>query len=306
MAATPTQPALPANAVFNRVSGTSTSQLTIPSRVNYRNKLLDFFVTNPPSGGYADISVGSRVYMRVPFQVSNSFLIGSPVYKVKGLGFLWYFASELLKDVGYLPDAAEDEDINITLSSGATRIDAYYLQYQTQDVTSHSIKGGSDFPQKPFIDIFTGSSTTVGTGQKILSENEPTGLNLLDNTGRISPTTTYEVYTLVADYVSSGTNNTEYQRLHVFDEEIELYTPLNHEGLLIDETIPANDLRFDLRNQYYFRQDKPYLWQPSHKMNLLVDVAAVTGTGSPLYVYLLGLKTKTGVATGGTATAGGA
>lgn len=300
MVANPPQPSALPSGTFNRISGSSTTQLTIPSRVNYRNKLLDFFVVSPPAGGYADISVGSRVYMRVPFQVANSFLVGAPQYKVTGLGFLWYFTNRIIGDVGYLPDAAEDEDIAITLSGAATRIDAYYIQYQTQDVGSHEIKGGSDYPQKPFIDVLSGSSTTVALSQKILTENMPTGINLLDNTGRIAPTTTFEMYTMIADYVSSGTNYTEYSRLHVYDEETELFTPLNHEGLLIDETIPANDLRFDLRNQYYFSQGKPYQWLPNHKLNLLVDVAAVTGTGSTLYVYLLGLKTRTQTApTGG-------
>ncbi len=297
----PTTSALP-NGTFNRISGSSGSQLTIPSRVGHRNKLLDFFVVNPPVGGYADISVGSRVYMRVPFQVANSFIVSPPQTKPKGLGFLWYLASEIIGDVGYLPDAAQDEDINIQLSSAATRIDAYYIQYQAQDVSSHEIKGGSDYPQKPFIDVLSGASTTVALAQKILNENMPTGLNLLDNTGRIAPTTTFEMYTMIADYVSSGANYTEYARLHVFDEEVELFTPLNHEGLLIDETIPANDLRFDLRYQSYFRADKPYLWQPNHKLNLLVDVSAVTGTGSTLYVYLVGLKTR--VAAGATAPTG--
>ncbi|MEM3829158.1 MAG: hypothetical protein QXP36_08100, partial [Conexivisphaerales archaeon] len=211
--------------VFNRITGQSGTQLVIPNRVNYRNKLIDLFVTGVPAGSYADIYVGSRVYMRFPYQVSYTAFLNPPSAKYDGLGGFAYFIKKILRDESLYPNAAEDEEIVINLSAAAGEIDAYYLQCQGGDVTSHTVPGGSDYPTKPFIDIFAYTATSAGAGQQITTEVVPTGLALLDSNRRISPTKQFILYSLVADYVSSGTNYTTYNRLHVYDEENELFTP---------------------------------------------------------------------------------
>ncbi len=278
--------------VFNRITGQSTTQLTINNRVNYRNKLIDLFVTGAPSGGYADIYVGSRVYMRLPFQVANTNIVNSPEYKFAGLGPLWYILNNVLKNPALAPNAAEDEPIVINLSAAATQIDAYYLQCKGGDVTSHNIPGGSDYSEKPFIDIFTYSASAAGSGQLITQEVVPTGLNLLDSNRRISPTVEFDLYTLIADYVSSGTNYTEYSRLHIFDEEDELFTPLDHSGLSIDYVKGTSDLMYNYYQNNYFVVNPPYTFKPNHLVSLLTDVAAITGTGSTLYLYLIGIRRR--------------
>lgn len=284
---------------FNRITGQSTTQLIINNRVNYRNKLIDLFVTGAPSAGYADIYVGSRVYMRFPFQVANSLLTSSPSVKYDGLGGLGFIIKKLLGNANLFPNAAEDEPITINLSAAATEIDAYYLQCSGGDVTSHTVPGGSDYPEKPFIDIFTYAASAAGAGQLITNEVVPTGLQLLDSNRRISPTKQFSLYSLIADYVSSGTNYTEYSRLHVYDEEDELFTPLDHSGLLIDEVKGTNDLRFNFSSNDYFPMSPAYIFKPNHLVSLLTDVAAVTGTGSTLYLYLIGIVSKSGQAAGG-------
>ncbi|MEM3845049.1 MAG: hypothetical protein QXU98_05050 [Candidatus Parvarchaeota archaeon] len=280
--------------IFNRITGQSQTQLTIPNRVNYRNKLIDLFVTGPPSGGYADIYVGSRVYMRYPFQVASSTLIQSPTTKIAGLGGFGFFIKNILKDESLFPNAAEDEEIVINLSAAAAEIDAYYLQCQGGDVTSHNVAGGSDYPTKPFIDIFTYTATAVGAGQQITNEVVPTGLALLDSNRRISPTKQFTLYSLVADYVSGGTNYTTYNRLHVYDEENELFTPLDHSGLEINLVTNTNDINYNFSSNTYFTVNPPYVFNPNHLVTLLTDVSSVTGTGSTIYVYLMGIKKNVG------------
>ncbi|MEM3844809.1 MAG: hypothetical protein QXU98_03810 [Candidatus Parvarchaeota archaeon] len=276
--------------IFNRITGQSTTQLVIPNRVNYRNKLIDLFVTNPPSGGYADIYVGSRVYMRFPFQVSSIMLINAPNYKFDGLGGFGYFIKKVLGDESLYPNAAEDEEIVINLSSAATEIDAYYLQCTGGDVTSHNVPGGSDYPVKPFIDLFTYTSTSTGAGQMITNEVVPTGLALLDSNRRISPTKQFTMYTLAVDYVYSGSNYTTYNRLHIYDEENELFTPLDHSGLAINILSGTNDLQYLYNDNNYFKVSPPYVFNPNHLVTLLTDVSVVQGNGSTLYVYLMGIK----------------
>jgi len=277
---------------LRRVTGSSTTQLTIPARIGYRHVLYDVFVTNPPSLGYADVSVGTRIFIRLPFQAANCVTVSSPGQKYQGKGFLWGL-SDLFGGEN-LPNAAEDEDINITLNAAATRIDAYYAEIKPQDVSSHSVNGGSDAKVKPFIEVLDTLVASAGTGVNVLNENMPTGLGLLDNNGRVKATTQFTLLVAFADYVSSGTNFTEYSRLHIFDEDEELYTPLNHEGLFIDYTVTQGDLYMYWPARTYFKPDQPYVFKPNHQISLKADVTAVTGTGSTLRVALMGVRERIG------------
>jgi len=277
---------------LRRVTGSSTTQLTIPARIGYRHVLYDVFVTGAPAYGYADVAVGTRIFIRLPFQAANCVTVSSPGQKYQGKGFLWGL-SDLFGGEN-LPNAAEDEDINITLNAAATRIDAYYAEIKPQDVSSHNVNGGSDAKVKPFIELLDTLVNSAGTGINVLNENMPTGLGLLDANGRVKATTQFTLLTMFADYTSSGTNFTEYSRLHIYDEDEELYTPLNHEGLFIDYTVTQGDLYMNWTVGQYFKPDTPYIFKPNHQVSLKADVPAVTGTGSTLRVGLIGVRERIG------------
>jgi len=277
---------------FRRISGSSTTQLTIPARVGHRHVLYDLFVTGIPPYGYADITVGTRVFMRIPFGAALCTTVYSPGFKVDGKGFLWGLSD--LFGAEHLPNAAEDEDINITLNAAAQRIDAYYAEIKPEDVSSHSVPGGSDAKIKPFIEVLDTLVTTTGNGINVLNENMPTGLGLLDNNGRVKATTQFTLLTAFSDFVYSGTNFTEYSRLHIYDEDEELFTPLNHEGLFIDNSVTYPDLFMDWPHRMYFKPDQPYVFKPNHQISVKADVAAVTGSGSTLRVALIGIRERLG------------
>ena len=277
---------------MRRVSGSSTTQLTIPARVGHRHVLYDVFVTNGQAYGYADVSVGTRIFIRIPVGAANIVSIAVPGLKINGKGFLWGLSD--LFGAEHLPNAAEDEDINITLNAAAGRIDAYYAEIKPEDVSSHSVTGGSDAKVKPFIEVLDTLVATTGNGINVLNENMPTGLGLLDNNGRVKATTQFTLLTAFADYVSSGTNFTQYSRLHIYDEDEELYTPLNHEGLFIDYTVTQGDLYMYWPARTYFKPDQPYVFKPNHQISLKADVTAVTGTGSTLRVALMGVRERIG------------
>jgi len=289
-AATPTPFVSPTT--LRRVTGSSTTQLTIPARIGYRHVLYDVFVTNPPAYGYADVAVGTRVFIRLPFGSGNCTFVQTLGLKVNGKGFLWGLSD--LFGAEHLPNAAEDEDINVTLNAAGTRVDAYYAEIKPQDVSSHSVTGGSDAKTKPFIELLDTLVATTGNGINVLNENMPTGLGLLDNNGRVKATTQFTLLTAAADFVSSGTNFTEYARLHIFDEDEELFTPLNHEGLFIDYTVTQGDLYMDWTLRRYFKPDTPYIFKPNHQVSVTTDVAAVTGSGSKLRVALIGVRERLG------------
>ncbi|MEM3301757.1 MAG: hypothetical protein QXX23_07390 [Thermoplasmata archaeon] len=124
----------------------------------------------------------------------------------------------------------------------------------------------------------------------ITNEVVPTGLALLDSNRRISPTKQFTLYSLVADYVSSGSNYTTYARLHIYDEENELFTPLDHSGLNINIPANTNDINYNFSINTYFSVSPPYTFNPNHLVTLLTDVSSITGNGSTLYIYLLGIK----------------
>jgi hypothetical protein len=277
---------------FRRISATNTSQLTIPARIGYRHVLYDVFQTGAPFYSYIDVAVGTRVFIRLPIQAANCYVILQPGQKRNGKGFLWGLSD--LFGAEHLPNAAEDEDINITVSTSIARIDAYYAEIKTQDVSSHSVPGGSDAKVKPFIELLDTLVTTTGNGINVLNENMPTGLGLLDANGRVKATTQFTLLTMFADYTSSGTNFTEYSRLHIYDEDEELFTPVNHEGLLIDYTTTLPDLFMDWPGDKYFKPDQPYVFKPNHQVSLKADVPAVTGSGSTLRVALIGVRERIG------------
>jgi hypothetical protein len=289
LAAAPATPFVSAT-TLRRISGISTTQLKISAKNGYRHILYDLFVTGGAGYNYYDIAVGTRTFMRIPDKAANSNTVNPPQVKYQGRGFLWFLSS--LFGEQNLPNAAEDEDIVITASSAVTRLDAYYAEIKPDDVSSHTVAGGSDAPLKPFIEILDTTLTSTGTGQNVLNENMPTGLGLLDLNGRVKATTNFTLQAVMADYVSSGTNYTEYSRLHIYDEDEELFTPDNHEGLLIDEVVGANDCRFDFAGMHFFRPDKDYVFAPNHQVSVLADVAAVTGTGSKLRVALIGMRQR--------------
>jgi len=289
-AATPTP--FVSSTTLRRVTGSSTTQLTIPARIGYRHVLYDVFVTNPPAYGYADVSVGTRIFIRLPFRAANATTVSDPGGKFQGKGFLWGLSD--LFGAEHLPNAAEDEDINITLNAAATRIDAYYAEIKPQDVSSHSVTGGSDAKVKPFIEVLDTLVATTGNGINVLNENMPTGLGLLDANGRVKATTQFTLLTAFSDYVSNGANFTQYSRLHIYDEDEELFTPLNHEGLFIDMTIVGGDLFMNWLARLYFKPDQPYVFKPNHQISVKADVPAVTGTGSTLRVALIGVRERIG------------
>jgi len=292
LAAEAAQAPFVSSTTLRRVTGSSTTQLTIPARIGHRHVLYDVFVTTPPSLGYADVSVGTRIFIRLPFGVANIVSVSGPGAKIAGKGFLWGLSD--LFGAENLPNAAEDEDINITLNAAATRIDAYYAEIKPEDISSHSVPGGSDAKVKPFIEVLDTLVTTTGNGINVLNENMPTGLGLLDNNGRVKATTQFTLLTAFADYINSGTNFTEYSRLHIFDEDEELFTPLNHEGLFIDYTVTGGDLFMDWTLRRYWKPDQPYVFKPNHQISVKADVPAVTGSGSTLRVALIGIRERLG------------
>ncbi|MEM3260128.1 MAG: hypothetical protein QW533_07070 [Thermoplasmata archaeon] len=124
----------------------------------------------------------------------------------------------------------------------------------------------------------------------ITNEMVPTGLALLDSNRRISPTKQFIMYTLAVDYVVAGANYTTYSRLHIYDEENELFTPLDHSGLNINIPAGTNDINYNFSTNNYFAVSPPYVFNPNHLVTLLTDVSSITGNGSTLYIYLLGIK----------------
>jgi len=292
MAEAATPASFVSSTTLRRVTGSSTTQLTIPARIGHRHALYDLFVTGAPAYGYADVSVGTRIFIRLPFQAANCVTVSSPGQKYQGKGFLWGLSD--LFGAEHLPNAAEDEDINITLNAAATRVDAYYAEIKPEDVSSHSVTGGSDAKVKPFIEVLDTLVATTGNSINVLNENMPTGLGLLDNNGRVKATTQFTLLTALADYTSSGTNFTEYSRLHIYDEDEELFTPLNHEGLFIDYTVTQGDLYMNFPTRQYFKPDQPYVFKPNHQVSVKADVTAVTGSGSTLRVALIGVRERIG------------
>jgi hypothetical protein len=291
MAAVPVSVVAPTK--FRRITGESTTKLTIPARIGYRHILYDLIPKDGVDYNIYDIAVGTRTVLRLPGDVGVSSFFSGIGAAQGGKNFLWTLASLLGEQ--HLPNAAEDEDIIITAQNPVSSLHAYYAEVKAEDVKSHTVPGGSDAPARILCEIFDAQLTSVGSGQDITLENMPPGLGLLDKTGRIKPNLKFTMKILAAEHKFDNVNFTRYTRLHIFDEDSELYTPITHEGLSIDSINGLNELSFSLAlPPLAFIPDEPYVWLPNHQLTLKADVAQVQGTGSKLRVVMMGLAEVVG------------
>jgi hypothetical protein len=292
MAAVPVSVVAPTK--LRRITGESGTRLVIPARIGYRHILYDIFAKVSQPFNYFDIAVGTRTVLRLSDSHGSNDYVNRLFVKYNGRGFLWTLGKLLGEQ--HLPNAAEDEDIIIASAQDVGRLDAYYAEVKAEDVKSHTVPGGSDAPVRILCEIFDAKLTSVGPGQDVTFENMPPGLGLLDKTGRVKPTIRFSMHILAASYdISDALNLTRYTKLHVFDEDSELYTPVTHEGLSIDDATADSDLAYSFRSvNLGFFPDEPYVWLPNHQLTLKADVESVTGTGSKLRVVMMGLAEMVG------------
>ncbi|MEM3152739.1 MAG: hypothetical protein QXW26_04700 [Candidatus Nitrosocaldus sp.] len=257
-------PALPSDLQFSSSSSTTTH--TIAKRTGHRRTLLDVFV-NATSSGFFDIKVGNATLLRIYDNLAQAKFLAGLDYKHEEYGFLWYL-SKIIPDFPFFT-AAQDEDIVITRNASASLISAYWKDQVEGDVTARNLAGGSQGNKHLFI-MNVSNSTPITTSESYLFDrfDMPSGLSIMTDTKRVSANNRFTVYALAANVPKSGSSKTT--RVHIFDEQIELFTSENNEGLLVDPDV-NNMLEFSLSPIKLFKLPTPYIIQPNRLLIMKGD-----------------------------------
>jgi len=263
-------PAIPPTRL--RKAYTSTTALTIASKVGERHSIEDIFVNGLASGAYIDIVVGATNMLRLYGSKNDMVLIPPPGSSPASLGVLEFLRKVTGREE--LIYAEEDEDITVRFSAApAIAALEYFVDPATRDKTAPF---GSQSKERIIIAWLTHTYAVNATGGYLLDVPlMPVGLPAIIDGFIVPANYEYHLYGLI--FASGKAGSTKPTYLHIWDEGMELYTPFDHKGLLIDPD--ANMLKCDLRYGYYFKLPEPYIFSPGHKITLTFD-AVFDGTNT--------------------------
>jgi len=263
-------PAIPPTRL--RKAYTTTTSLTISSKIGEKHSVEDLFVSGLAAGAYVDFIIGATNMLRLYGNKHDMVLIPGPGTALKSIGPL-----EFLREVTGRTEllfAEEDEDLVLQFSSAPTIATLeYFVDPSGKDKT---IPFGSQSKERLVIAWLTHSATINATKNYSLDVSlMPVGLPAITDGFIVPANYEYHVYSLI--FASTKAGATKPTKLHIWDEGMELYTPFDHAGLLIDPD--ANLLKCDLRYGYYFKLPEPYVFSPGHKITLNFD-ASFDGTNT--------------------------
>ena len=251
--------------------GTTASPLIVPARIGHRRILKEIFVQESTPGGRIDISVGNTTKVRLRCNLTQAILVQSLNAKQRMLGLLGVLAA-MIPNFPF-PTSTQDEDITITYTavggSVLTRIDAYFEDQESGDVITRTLPGGSLSTKDFMILNFDNNAALTAAGLYFFDNLDipigaapfAEGVDIKVGARRMSPGQKFTVYAIAGDFViPAATNKTD--RVHIFDESIELFTSENNEGLYVDPEV-ANELSFDLDPSEYWQLPVPYEMLPN-------------------------------------------
>ena len=285
------------------IYATNVSSVTINPRIGYRHKLFNIWINGINSTSTTltreavDIVLGPKTVSRYPVWMWGTANWDIPTVPTTGASFvLPRFTDEWAARgiVDLLPDAAQDEPLTVSVVSGTSYpvIHLLYVEYPSENAAAHDVPGGSDYWRKYFFAWFYLMTTTVGNGQQLSEYGEPFGMSLLGENGRLPPNKAFHQIGLQTGYQnanqnSSITNYTVYNALHEWYNDEELFTPDTHTGLYINQQ--SSGINTDTTSGLDYETKRFVDFNPNDLLALYADVTSVTGSGSPLWVYIDGI-----------------
>jgi hypothetical protein len=275
--------------------GTTTATLIIPARTAHRRTLIDWFIKGGNPDDYSEVKVGNVTVCRLYHALTYAKLIQDLSKTVRGKGFLSYM-SEIIPDFPF-PTASEDEDITITASATPTRIDAHFRDTEEGDVVSKTVKGGSQSPRQFFVINLSNASeqSESKTGAGFDSLDMPTGLTCFsggvtaDGEARMAAAQRFTLYAIAANWEELEDGYVD--RIHIFDEKIELFCSENNEGLYVNE-LNGSELACDITTETIFKLPTPYVFEPNRLLTFKYDFtySATSLPAHGLRLFLIGTR----------------
>jgi len=262
--------------------------LTIPSRTGHRRILHDYWVKDGASG-FSDLKVGNATLLRVYDNLAIAALIQGAAQRFGNMGFLGYLAAKM-KDMP-LFNAGQDESIVFTRDSAADLLLARWEDQDSGDITNRALPGGSQAKKHLF--ILNRSNLAALTASGVFTfdfEDMPAGLSMFTDGSRMSANNRFTLYGVACNNPVTGAS--EVTAVHIFDEQVELFTSETNTGL---NTIAAQEtqLGFDISPPGMFWLDEPYVFQPNRQLAFKGDftkVAADDLAAKTQKLFLIGIR----------------
>jgi len=270
-----------------RLRRLETTSQTVEIEVGPGRKIvLDEILADGPK--YADIYVGNRCVMRVPLRINDCVFTPKPGEYSPSYGVL-NFTREFI-DPRFIAAKPSDEKVTIKFDSAPTIATIYYYELNEGERLGDEITGTES--ELPIYVLVTHSKAVGASGTYSFDTPEmPTGLlELKDETNM--PANIEFVLKGIA-FCATKNGNTEFTYLHVWAQDMELFTPEDHKGLSVKTAY--NELKFNVTTKQAFLLGMPYVFKPGYRITLKAD-ATYDGTNTlaagSAYVILFGKVRK--------------
>ena len=233
---------------------------------------------------YVDVYVGTRCLIRLPLAINDCKFTPAPGEYSPSYGIL-NFIRKYLKEV-YIT-VPEGQKLTLKFDTTPTKATLYY--YELNKDESIGEEWSEAMEEQPIFFLATHSSAVSATATyKFDTSVMPTGfLEVKD--GFVFPANVeFELKVLAFGAVAAG--STEFTHLHIWAQDVELFTPDDHVGLQVSTSY--NELKFDITKNQAFILSTPYVYKPGYKI-LLTGDATYDGTNTlaanSAYVILGGI-----------------
>lgn len=274
---------------YQSQTAVSTTSLTIANRTGHRRILHDLFVKDGASG-YTQIQVGNLIMARIYDNLAQAIFMQGPLKKNGNVGFLGTLEKMIPKFPTF--NASQDESLVFTRDSTFDLMLANYEDVDSGDVTSRTGPGGSQSKIAPFFLNMSNAAaiSASANGIAIAQQDMPTGLSIFSDNNRIASGQRFTMYGIAANVPKATSSKTT--RIHVFDENTELFTSETNQGLLCDPDLEG-ELQFTISPLVCKWLDDPYVWNANTRMTITAD-ATYDGT-HPLtlgsqQVFMIGVR----------------
>jgi len=249
--------------------------------------VLDEILASGPS--YADIYVGTRLIMRVPIAKNDCTFtpaVGSGAPSAGILNFIRRYIHP-----GFIT-ATPDLPLTVEFDSAPTLAEILYYELPIEKKMEPEITGVED--ELPTVLAVTHSEALDATGTyNFDTAKMPTGAFALVNGSRVPANVEFLLKALA--FAAKAEGSTEFTYLHLWAQDVELFTPEDHVGLPV--ATANNMLKFDVAEGIAFILSEAYAYRPGYLITIKAD-GSYDGTNTlaaeSAYLYLFGTVRRLG------------
>ena len=261
----------------------SVTQAVIEKENGISKRIIDVWIDSVPDKTYMDVSIGTSRVLRTPLKWGDCLFVSEPEQSFHDTSILqllgWMFP-------GFAIEGDEDEDITFEFNNTIPTLHVLYA------VGPAGIKktqlGRSLCDELIFACPITHSKDITASGNYKLDKClNPTGFPEIKD-GFVIPSGRRFVLKAIA-FGSAIAGSTTPTYLHLWDERLELFSPLDHTGVSVahGKNLLAADIKFE-----DIVKVKDYVIPAGHKLTLNFD-ASHDGTNNiaaeTLALFLIGL-----------------